>query len=89
MEDSDASSARLTSVIQRLASARTRQDREAIVDELHRKLEEAEDKLVADADGELRGLAAQLLCSPFLFPPLLFPSLLSYIILSSVCVSAC
>jgi hypothetical protein len=84
MEDSDASSARLTSVIQRLASARTRQDREAIVDELHSKLEEAEDKLVADADGELRGLAAQLL-----FPPLLFPPLRSYIILSSVCMSAC
>ena len=44
MEDSDASSARLTSVIQRLAKARTRQDREAIVDELHSKLEDAEDK---------------------------------------------
>lgn len=48
----EASSARLTSVIKRLANARTRQDREAVVDELHSKLEEAEDKLVADAEGE-------------------------------------
>lgn len=47
----EASSARLTSVIKRLANARTRQDREAVVDELHSKLEEAEDKLVADAEG--------------------------------------
>ena len=61
MDDSDASSARLTSVIQRLASARTRQDREAIVDELHSKLEEAEDKLVAEENKKQCAVISEIL----------------------------